>query len=241
MSRKNVTYRRQPLSPVRTMTPAYRLWILDESFRDAHLPFLFCYPRILQYLLAARARVALPRVITCIRCIRAQQIKALHHLFEGIPVREPCSSHSDVLLQTEVLDLVQDGLGVVLARRLVLVGLDRPDVRWLGTHELLDERVGGELDSISSGRGPLLAVGVWPVGEETLQEGVRRGSHEVEQVLVENVFVLVRHSGDVVCDVACVVLDYEFTASRLELLEPHAKRWYEPSSYQGQSEDRLTG
>ena len=53
-------------------------------------------------------------------------------------------------MQTKILDLVKDGLRIVLGWALVLVGLDGTDIRWLCSHEILDERIRGRLEGHSS-------------------------------------------------------------------------------------------
>jgi len=73
------------------------------------------------------------------------------------------------------------------------------------------------LDLISSGRRSLLVGRIDLVGEELLQESVRTGRDEIQDVLDQTVLVLVRHSRDVVEHLSSIVLDEELGTSRLEV------------------------
>ena len=121
----------------------YRLWILDEGLRDTHLPFLARNTGVGQDSLAARLRVALPDVVTGVRRRGGKQVEALDHLLECVSVRETSSTNTDVLLETEVLDLVENSLGIVFGGTTILVGLDGTDIRRLRAHEVLNESSGG--------------------------------------------------------------------------------------------------
>jgi hypothetical protein len=65
--------------------------------------------------LAAGAGVAGPDVVARIARRGAEEVEALDDLFERVPVRKAGAADADVLLEAEVLDLVEDGLAVVLA------------------------------------------------------------------------------------------------------------------------------
>ena len=63
------------------------------------------------------------------------------------------------------------------------------------------------LDPVASSRRPLLAVRVWAVWEKALQELVAAGANEIQEILQEEVLVLIRHTGNIIHDVAGIVLD----------------------------------
>ena len=73
------------------------------------------------------------------------------------------------------------------------------------------------LDPISSSWRPLLAVRVWTVGEQTLQELVLAGADEVQKILEQQILVLIRHARHVIHHVACVVLDEELSTTSFEV------------------------
>lgn len=75
----------------------------------------------------------------------SKQDSPLDHLLESIAVSESSTTNTNVLLQSEVLDLMQDSLGIILGRTLVLIRLDGADVGRLGAHKLFDQGVGGAL------------------------------------------------------------------------------------------------
>jgi hypothetical protein len=131
---------------------AYSFRILDERLSRAHLPLILGDACILEDLLAPRLRVPLPRVLSRVRGVRREKVEPLDHLLERVAVGETSAADADVLLETEVLDLVEDRLGVVLLRAPVLVGLDRPDVGGLRLHEVFDEGVGRGLMEWASER-----------------------------------------------------------------------------------------
>lgn len=70
----------------------------------------------------------------------------MDHLFKRVSVRKASSPHANVLLQSEIFDLMQNSLSVIFAWAAVLVRLDGSDVGWLGSHELLNQSVGRSLD-----------------------------------------------------------------------------------------------
>ena len=63
-------------------------------------------------------------------------------LVEGSAVGEPSSPHPDVLLESQVLDLMLDATFLPVAGSLCLVGLDAADVVRGGPHEGLHQPVG---------------------------------------------------------------------------------------------------
>ena len=134
---------------IRETQGAYRLWVLDKRLRHTHLPFLARNASVDQNPFAARLRVALPDVVTSVRRCWRKQIEALDHLLECVSVRETCTTNTDILLETEVFDLVQDRLRIILARATVLVGLDRTDIRRLRAHQVVDEGSRGGLQKHS--------------------------------------------------------------------------------------------
>jgi len=168
------------------LSNAHRLWVLNECFCNTHLPLLFRNARIFEDLLTTRLGISLPCVFSSIRRIRGQQVKSLHHLLESIPISEACTSYSDVLLKTEVLNLMEDGFGVVFGCTAILVWLDRSNIGGLSFHQvlyqcpcgLLHREILSEvevykrslpyLDPVSSSRGSLLAIGVRTIRKERL-------------------------------------------------------------------------
>jgi hypothetical protein len=123
--------------------------VLDERLGHTHLPLVLCNARVFQDLLAARLAVARPRVVACIRSGWREEVEPLDHLLERVAVRKAGSPHSDVLLETEIFDLMQDRLRVVLAAAPVLVRLDSTDVGRSALHEIFHERARGLLEAKS--------------------------------------------------------------------------------------------
>ena len=74
-----------------------------------------------------------------------------------------------------------------------------------------------DLDTVTRRGRPLLAVRVWTIWEEALEELVSTGANEIQKVLDEHVLVLVSHSRDIVHDVSGVVLDEELSTARVEV------------------------
>jgi len=132
---------------VRESHTTYGLGILNEGFRHSHLPFLFGNASIFEDSFASGPVISLPNVIPSIRCSRRQKVESLNHLGELGSVGETGASDPDILLQTEILDLMQNGLVVVLAGRSVLVGLDGSDVGRLRLHQVHYQSVCGFLRS----------------------------------------------------------------------------------------------
>lgn len=72
-------------------------------------------------------------------------------------------------------------------------------------------------DPVTGSRRPLLAVGIRPVWEQSLQELVGAGADHVQQILDEHVFILVCHTRDVVHDVSSIVLDQKLCTTTLKV------------------------
>lgn len=53
----------------------HRLRVLDESLRQAHLPFVLRNPGILENLLASCSRISLPRILASIRSVRGEEVE----------------------------------------------------------------------------------------------------------------------------------------------------------------------
>lgn len=68
-----------------------------------------------------------------------------NHLLESIPVSESSSSYPDILLQSQVLDLMKNRFLIVFSRRSILIRFDRSNIGRLRSHEFLDESVSGSL------------------------------------------------------------------------------------------------
>ncbi len=146
-----------------------RLWVLDEGLGNTHLPFLASDSGVGKDTLTAATWITLPGVLASIRGVRRQEVESLDHLFECVTVGETGTSNTNVLLQTKILDLVENGLRIVLGGALVLVGLDGTNVRRLSTHEVLNKSIGARLDTVTGGGRTLLAVRIRTIREELLE------------------------------------------------------------------------
>ena len=194
-----------------------RLGVLDKALGHTQLPLVTSNARVDKDALTATACITLPNVVACIRGGRRKQIEALHNLFERVAVRKAGSAHADVFLQTKVLDLVQNRLGVVLTRALVLVRLDRANVRRLRLHKVIDQQIRARLDAVAGRGRALFAVRVGAIREQTNQKGIRRTVDQVQNVLEQCILVLLRHALDIVHDIARVVTDQELASTRLKV------------------------
>ena len=79
------------------------------------------------------------------------------------------------------------------------------------------QKTEAHLDPVSSSGWTLLAVGIWPVWEEGLQELVTTRADEIQKILQQKILVLVGHARHVVHDVSGIVLDEELRAASLEM------------------------
>ena len=206
-----------PVAVAHRLKRKERLGVFDKALGHAKLPLVTRDARVDEDALAATACVALPDVVARIRGRRREQIEPLDDLLKCVAVCKACTPHADVLLETQVLDLVQDRLRIVLAWAAVLVRLDRADVRRLRLHQVAYERVGTRLDAVPGGRWTLLGRRVRAVGKELPEEGVARAVHELENVLEQRVLVLVRHAVHVVHHIACIVPHKELGATCLKV------------------------
>jgi hypothetical protein len=92
--------------PTRPGEGTYRFGVLNKRLCNAHLPLFLCDTRVLQNSLTPALHIAHPDIITRVTRRRAREIKALDDLLKCVTVGEPSSSNTDILLQTEVLDLM---------------------------------------------------------------------------------------------------------------------------------------
>ncbi|KAI7326924.1 Myosin-1 [Hortaea werneckii] len=126
---------------------------LNEGLADTHLPFFLC-----------------PDIFACVRALWRKKVEALDEFLEGLSVGETSTTDTDVLLKTQVLDLVQYVGVVEFFGALVLVGLDGTNVAWSTLHESVDEIVGRRFDLVTSSWWTTLVVLVYLLWEKSMHE-----------------------------------------------------------------------
>eukprot|EP00047_Mylnosiga_fluctuans_P003549 m.229695 g.229695 ORF g.229695 m.229695 type:complete len:551 (+) comp11945_c0_seq1:62-1714(+) len=147
-----------------------RLGVLDEHLGLAQLPLVAVHLHRLHQVLDALAHVALP--------LRPRLLGQ-----DGVPTQELVelategkagAADPDVLLQTEVDDLVLAAAAIPVVRLLVFVRLDAAQIVRCALHQRLDEVVGLRADLAAGRRGLLLPAvlvdGVGVVGEQVDDE-----------------------------------------------------------------------
>eukprot|EP00042_Codosiga_hollandica_P043340 m.409859 g.409859 ORF g.409859 m.409859 type:complete len:385 (-) comp56523_c0_seq1:128-1282(-) len=141
---------------------------------------------------------------------RGQHLVSLKEALEVHSERVSCSTHAHVLHQTKIANLVLHKFNVEQLLLLGGIGFDAPNVVRILRRQILHQFSDRSLELSGERRRTLLAVAChFPFLEQGLHQRVRAAVHELRQIHVKNVAILVEEAVHVVGHVACVVTQPE--------------------------------
>jgi len=72
-------------------------------------------------------------------------------------------------------------------------------------------------DPVTRSRRTFLAIRIRPIGEQCLQELVIAAGNKVQQIFDEGIFILVRHSSDIIRNVTSIMFDQKLRSTGFEM------------------------